>query len=216
MPGRYTGNLADATAELGEPSHLRGVKPARSVWFRFRARRTGRLSIQATSPGCLSPVGVYTGTRLDAVHRVGGSNGTVRFRARRGQTYRVAVDCAASSLGDYELTISDGSIAGKGVKLKVDPGQTVASARSSGLKVDVTTRRKVHVGIELRVSSRTARTLGLGSRVLGRARGTLDYNEGLPANIRLSSAARRALSGVASLSASVRVTLRKSDAPTGS
>ena len=97
VPGRYTGDLADATAELVSRRTGAAVKPARSVWFRFRARRTGRLSIQATSPGCLSPVGVYTGTRLDAVHRGGGSNGTVRFLARRGQTYRVAVDCAAAA-----------------------------------------------------------------------------------------------------------------------
>jgi hypothetical protein len=212
VPGRYTGNLADATAELGEPSHQRGVRPSRSVWFRFTARRSGRLSIQAVSAGCTSPVTVYTGTALDSLHRVGGSTGTFRFRARRGRTYRIAVDCDSPTLGDYELTISDGSIAGKGVALSIDPGQTVRSVRSSGLHVEATARRKVHVRVELVVGAREARRLGV-DRVLGRTRGTLDYNQSLPAVIRLTGKAGRRLDGVASVRAVVRLTLLKTDAP---
>ena len=131
VPGRYSGNLADASAELAEPEHDPGNRASHSVWSRFTARRTGRLSIQATSPDCNTPVAVYTGTRIDALRRVGRSRGTVRFRAKRGRTYRVAVDCGGETFGDYELTISDGSIAGKGVALAVTPGQTVESVRRS-------------------------------------------------------------------------------------
>jgi hypothetical protein len=213
VPGRYTGNLADATAELGERGGFRGSRPQRSVWFRFKVPRAGKLSIQAVGRDCSTPVAVYTGSRLDALHRVGASYGTVRFRARRGRTYRVAVDCLSPSLGDFELTISDGSIAGKGVGLSVDPGQTVQSVRSRGLHINVTTLRKVRVGIAWLVGARAARQMRLRGGVLGRASGTLDYNQGLPAVIRLTAAARRKLAGQDRLSSVVRLTLLKTDAP---
>jgi hypothetical protein len=213
VPGRYQGSLVDATDELGEPNHA-GAKPQRSLWYRFRPNRTGRLSIQASSRGCRPSVSVYTGSQLSTLRRRAGAAGrTLRFQARRGQTYRLAVDCPYPSLEGFELTISDGSIAGKGVSIEPVTGQTVDSIVERGLRTIVKAKRKTTVGIELLVSQATARELGLERRVIGRVRGTLGYRQKLPATIRLTSAARKALADRDSLSASLRVTLLKSSAP---
>jgi hypothetical protein len=214
VPGRYQGSLVDATAELGEPSGD-GGRPQRTLWYRFRAARTGRLSIQASSDGCNPSVTVFTGSKLSTLRRRAGAvnSRTVRFQARRGQTYRLAVDCGWRGPDGFELTISDGSIAGKGVTIEPAAGQTVDSLIARGLRATVKAKRRTKVGIELLVSPTTARELGLGDRVLGSVTGKLDYRQSLPATIRLTSAARRALAGQTSLSAFLRVRLLGSDAP---
>jgi hypothetical protein len=89
----------------------------------------------------------------------------------------------------------------------------VQSLLARGLRLTVGTRREAHVGLELRVSRRTARALGLRSRVLGRARGRLEPGQKLPAAIRVGAAARRALRGEIDLRATLRVTLLESGAP---
>jgi hypothetical protein len=135
------------------------------------------------------------------------------IKARRGRQYRLAVDCGVPRTGDFVLSVSDGSIKGKGVKLAVDPGQSVDGLREDGLRMTVSTKRRVGVGIELQVSRRTARRLGLDSRVLGRMSGAVDYNKALPAVLRVSRAARAALAGEEHLKATVRLEILHSDAP---
>lgn len=213
IPGRYQGNLVDATDELGEPDHA-GAKPQRSLWYRFRAARTGRLSIQASSRGCDPSVTVYTGSKLSSLRRRASASGrTLRFTARRGQTYRLALDCGYRSLDGFELTISDGSIAGKGVTIEPVAGQTVDGVIERGLRTVVQAKRKTTVGIELVISRATARELGIERRVIGSVRGTLGYRQKLPATIRLTGEARKALAGRDSLSAVLRLTLLKTNAP---
>jgi hypothetical protein len=213
IPGRYTDSLADATDELGEPDNA-GGKPQHTLWYRFRPTRTGRLSIQASSPDCGASVTAYTGSSLSSLRKRAGAVGrTLRFQARRGVTYRLAVDCSYNSIQPVELTFSDGSVAGKGVTLDPVAGQTVDSVIERGLRTVVTAKRKTTVRIDLRVSAATARELGLKKRVLGHVSGTLGYRQKLPATIRLTSAARRALGGEESLSAVLRLTLQKTDAP---
>ena len=212
VPSRHAGSLADATGELGEP-RFGAAAQQQTVWYRFRAPRTGRLTVEAASASCAA-VAVYTGTRLDGLRAVAGSGqSTMRFRARRGRMYRVAVFCGYGAGRDYELTISDGSIKGKGVEVALAAGQTVDGIRARGLRAILTTRRRVTVGIDLLVSPSTARRLDLDSRVLGRATGTLDYNEKLPAAVRLTADAKRALEGETGLSATLRLTLLKTKAP---
>ncbi len=167
-PGRATGSLLDATSEVGEPRHG-GVRATSTVWYRFRAARTGELTID-TEAGCAGAA-VYTGSDLSRLRRVDARvTDALRFRARRGRTYRVAVFCYGPG-SDFELTVSDGSIAGKGVEAAVDAGQSVDDLRRRGLAAMVRTRRRVSLDIALVVSRSTARRLGLGDRVLGRRRG---------------------------------------------
>lgn len=208
IPGEYKGNVADATAELGEAERHR-----HSVWYRIKPRRTGSLTLDLDGRRCGgSSMTLYTGSELSSLRRVRSGN-TIRLNAKRGTVYRLVVDCTHPGLGDFVLSLSDGSIKGKGVKLSVDAGQTVESVRANGLRMKVSTRRRVGVGIDLRVSRATARDLGLESRVLGRTTGAVDYGTSLPAVLRLSRAARRALADVEHLTATVRLEILRTDAP---
>lgn len=207
IPGKYRGNAADATAELGEDeSH------SHSLWYRFKPRRTGKLTIDMVRGYCSGGVTLYSGSRLTTLRRIK-SGPPIRLTARRGTVYHLAVDCSIPSLGDFILTLSDGSIKGKGVKLAVDDGQTVDSVRARGLRMTVTAERRVGVGIELKVSRATADRLGLKSRVLGTARGPVNYNRSLPVDLRLTRAARRALANTEHLNATVRLEILRTDAP---
>jgi hypothetical protein len=219
VPGIYRGTVLDATTELGEKTHFRSG-PYRSVWYRFRSTCSCRLTLDTAGSAFDTTLAVYTGSDLPSLTLVANDDddsptqrlgSTVRFEAERGKTYRVAIDSYRSALepsGDYELTISDASIEGKGVTLTVDEGQTVSSVRSAGLRLVAGARRQVPVRIELVVTRRVARRLGLKSRVLGRTGGELDYGQQLRARIGLTPSARTALRGRSRLSATVRLTLR--------
>jgi hypothetical protein len=166
----------------------------------------------------------YTGSDVADLHLIasdddsspsGNLGSTIRFDARRGRTYRIAVDSYGSDpgTGAFKLWLSDGGIKGKGVALAVDPGQSVDSVRSHGLRTTITARRRVPMAVALRVSRATARKLGLHSRLLGRTRGRIDYNQSLHATIRLKRAARRALEDADALRAVVKLTLPRSTSP---
>jgi len=212
----YTGTLAEATAELGEPVHSEYTGPNHTVWFRYRSPRKAHLTVDVNGDDSYNVVAVYTGNDIADLHRVNhdeGTDGIVRFKAVKRRTYRIALDSYADFAEGYTLWLSDGGIKGKGVALAVDPGQSVDSVRSHGLRLSITARRRVPMAVALRVSRATARRLGLHSRLLGRTHGTIDYNQALHATIRVSRAARRALDGADSLRAKVRLTLPKSTAP---
>jgi hypothetical protein len=205
----YSGVFTDATAELGEPT------ANHSVWYRYRSPRNARLTVEASGTEYGTPIAAYTGDDVSDLHKVVGDESVIRFKARRGVTYHIAVDRYEwdTETTDFKLWLSDGGIKGKGVALAVDPGQSVESVRGQGLRMTITARRRVPMAVALRVSRATARRLDLPSRLLGRTRGTIDYNQALHGTIRLSRAARRALDGVDGLRASVRLTLPRSTAP---
>lgn len=94
---------AGATAEPAEPSH--GGRPARrSVWWRWTATSTGRVTLKTCFPGADdgdrdTSLAVYEGRTIEAASRVAESsegcangNAALSFVARRGTLYRVAVD----------------------------------------------------------------------------------------------------------------------------
>jgi hypothetical protein len=216
----YSGSLTEATAELGEPQY-EGMNASHSVWFRYRAPRTGPLTIDTGGSVGQTVLAVFTGGKLSNLHEVGssaftsptGNGAVVRFKGRRHRTYRIVIDTYYDSPKSYKLWLSDGGVKGKGVAMSVDPGQTVDSVRSHGLRVNVSARRRVGAALSLRVSRRTAHRLGLESSVLGRASGPVDYGQSLHGVISLTSAARHALDGVGHLRARLRLTLRGSKAP---
>jgi hypothetical protein len=221
--GEVSGVLAEATAELGEPAHGPNG-PHTTVWFRYRSPRNARLTIDTGGSEMDTLLAAYTGSDVSDLHQVaadddsspsGNLGSTIRFNARRGRTYRIAVDSYGGEPGTgvYKLWLSDGGIKGKGVTLAVDGGQSVDSARDHGLRLTVTARRRVPMAVALRVSRATARRLGLSNRLLGRTRGRIDYGQALHATIRLRRAAREALEDVESLRGVVKLTLPRSTAP---
>jgi hypothetical protein len=204
VPFVHAGNLADATAEFGEDD------ASHSVWYRFRARRTGTHWLETTSR-CATPK-LFSGGSVDEMRAVeprrrGG------YRLRRGRIYHASVDCGAPGYGDYEVRLSDGSIAGDGVELEVVPGQTVDSVRTRGLRLTVSAARAVEMAVQLRVSKTTAAGLGLESRVIGRLKGKLTPNVARPAAVRLTGEARRALEGESAVNATIRLQLPESPLP---
>src|SRR4051812_13950445 len=213
-----SGSLADATVELGEPAG-----PPHTVWFRYRAAHTAQVTVDTGGSGAWTELRAYTGAELAKLEQIAedagssptGSGSTVRFKAKRGHVYRISVgtDYAAPSPTDYKIWLSDGSIKGKGVTMAVDAGQTVDSVRSDGLHLRVQARRRVRVGLALRVSRHVARHLGLRTRVLGRASGPADYGQSLAATVRLSRKAARALDGDGALKARLRLTILGTQAP---
>jgi hypothetical protein len=218
-----SGMLAEATAELGEPAHGSNG-PHTTVWFRYRSPRDARLTIDTGGSEMDTLLAAYTGNDVSDLHPVasdddsspsGNLGSTIRFDARRGRTYRIAVDSYGGEPGTgvFKLWLSDGGIKGKGVALAVDGGQSVRSLRAHGLRMTITSRRRVPMAVALRVSRRTAHRLGLDSRLLGRTRGRIDYNQALHATIRLRHAAREALEAVDGLPGVVRLTLPRSTAP---
>jgi hypothetical protein len=212
----YLGSVREATVELGEPAHY-GAGPYKTVWYRYRATSKSRLTLEADAPDGVI-VAAYTGSDVDALKSVAEGSGTIRFKPHAHRTYRIAVSSWYEEVPEpgheeFKLWLSDGGIKGKGVAFAVDPGQSVDSLRSRGLRMKISARRRVPMAVALRVSRSTARKLGLHSRLLGRTHGTIDYDESLAATIRLSRAARRALADVDSLRAVVKLTLPKSTSP---
>ncbi len=201
--GSHTGNLADATTEFGEEDG------EHTVWYRVRAPRTGRLWVRGS--GC-AQIAVYEGRAIDSLELVE-SGRFLRFDARRGRVYRIAVDCGFPGYGDYGIRVSDGSVAGEGISVAVAPDQTLESVRSRGLRLSVSAQSRARVALELRVSRSLARSLGLRDRVIGRASGRVDGGRSLTAAIRLTRRARRALDGATELEATVRLELPKSTGP---
>ena len=216
IPGEFAGDLLNAT---GEPGEYRNH--SHSVWYPFRPRRTGKLTFDFAVGGYDCKMRLYRGRELRGLElvKVGGSayadgpTEPMRLTVRRGVLYHLALTCEEMERSTYVLTVSDGSIRGKGIKLTVDPNQTVSRVRARGLKMTVAAKRRARVGIEMRVSRRTAQRLRLASRVLGRTERVLDYSDTKRAVIRLTPAARRRLLDVRHLRVTVRLEILRSDAP---
>jgi hypothetical protein len=79
--GLVTGTAAFSAAERGEPLH-------KSVWYAWRAPAAGRLKLTAVS----AQVSVYTGDSVRTLRAVAKLGRSVTFDAKRGTTYRIAVD----------------------------------------------------------------------------------------------------------------------------
>lgn len=223
-PGFYEGTVLEATAELGDRPIL-GHTPRRPVWFRYKSRCTCEHTVDTGGSGFDTVLAVYAGSSLDDLTLLGADDdashlghygANVRFFPKKDTNYYFAVDSYYTDVppeaSKVELTVSDGSIDGKGVTMTVKDGQTVGSLRSSGLKLVASARRAIGVRIELLVTKRTARRLHLDSTLLGKLSGHLEYKRTVSASVSLTSAARRALQGRSSLTATLRLTL-KNNAP---
>ena len=115
--GRIVQSNELATAEAGEPANA-GAPAAQSLWFKFRPRRTGRVRLATEGSSFDTRIGVYRGTAVARLQRVASNDDATRrtvssavvFRARRGLTYRIAVDGIesrnAAGAGDVVLTLA--------------------------------------------------------------------------------------------------------------
>jgi Ca2+-binding RTX toxin-like protein len=105
-----------ATGEAGEPRHQVGAAPAHSVWYRWTAPWTSKVTVDAQVGDvgrnqCFydaTDVAVYTGTSLTALTKVASAHTTdsdgiscvtpyLTFRAKAGTSYSIAIDSQQGS-----------------------------------------------------------------------------------------------------------------------
>ena len=115
LSGSTDGRSADssvlATKETGEPTHA-GSAGGSSVWYRWRAPRTGPVTITTLGSSFDTLLGVYTGPNVNALSAVASSDNTGRtlqskvdFNATTGSVYMVAVDGKAGAAGRVQLAL---------------------------------------------------------------------------------------------------------------
>jgi hypothetical protein len=104
LPIHRTGTNIDATSEAGEPIH-----GGSSVWYRWTATMSGRVTVDTCGSSFNTNLGVYTGTSVNALTTVGGNRDACgpqsmsTFAAQAGTQYHIAVSGDPS--GDIVLTI---------------------------------------------------------------------------------------------------------------
>lgn len=103
IPLRGSTNVVTATSvgaskQPGEPNHA-GNRGGRSIWWSWIAPHSGAVSIATTNSSFDTVLGIYTGSRVDALTLVAQNDdfepllqSLVRFEAVEGTEYAIAVD----------------------------------------------------------------------------------------------------------------------------
>jgi hypothetical protein len=108
LRGVVTGTTFPSALEPGERSHG-GFEGGASVWFRWRAPRTGRFMFHTARSTFDTILAVYTGPGLRGLRLVAanddaaGLTSAVTIAAVRGRTYHVVVDGLGGETGRYRL-----------------------------------------------------------------------------------------------------------------
>ncbi|NHC46483.1 Calx-beta domain-containing protein [Motilibacter aurantiacus] len=108
----WNGDSTGAGLQVGEPIHV-GTAPGASVWFRYTAPTTGRVTL-VTTTAWDSALDVYTGGTLTALKQVASDDDAtfsgqpsksslVSFTVVKGTTYSIALSGASSAQGAYSL-----------------------------------------------------------------------------------------------------------------
>jgi hypothetical protein len=117
LPVSIPGSDVFATVEPGEPHHASNnetdFRPADSVWYSWTAGTSGETRIRVCDSDFSARLGVYTGTTVASLTRVTTTVPLVsfpycslRFDAKAGTTYRIAVGGAGGELeGHFTLDI---------------------------------------------------------------------------------------------------------------
>ena len=106
-----TGTNRDATVEPREPNH-RGTEAVGSVWYQWTAPTSRRIQIETCGSGFDTVIGVYVGSGLDALRAVAsnddecGNRSVVRFNAKAGAIYRIAVAGYTEAEGSFQLKLA--------------------------------------------------------------------------------------------------------------
>ena len=132
------GSTAAATAESGEPAHGPGG-PGRSVWARYVATASGRVTFGTCGSDFDTVLAAYTGASLQTLTKVasdddgGCSADTSRmsFDAVAGETYWIAVDGGSGAGGRYRLSLHTPA------QPPAPPNDAIASASALGSINDV-------------------------------------------------------------------------------
>ena len=105
-----SGSNVGATSELSEPRHA-GQRGGKSVWWSWTAPSSGTLTVATTSSTFDTLLGVYTGSVVGSLARVGSNDdesasvrtSRVSISVVAGTTYRIAVDGYGGVQGTIRL-----------------------------------------------------------------------------------------------------------------
>ena len=105
-----SGSNVGATSEVGEPRHA-GQRGGRSVWWNWTAPSNGTLTIATTTSTFDTLLGIYTGSVVSSLARIGSNDDESRsLRTSRvtisvvaGTIYRIAVDGYQGAQGSIRL-----------------------------------------------------------------------------------------------------------------
>ena len=114
--GRTDGSNVGASKEAGEPDHA-GNRGGASVWWTWTAPAAGEFTFDTRGSDFDTLLAVYGGTRVNGLTEVGSNDdigggmrqSEVRFTARQGRTYQIAVDGYGGKTGHVALNWGSGS-----------------------------------------------------------------------------------------------------------
>ncbi|HEY6887529.1 MAG TPA: PKD domain-containing protein, partial [Solirubrobacter sp.] len=133
------GNTTQATAEAGEPKHA-GQTASHSVWFRYDAPTTKRLTFGTCGSAFDTVLAVYRGASLNALSSVtaddssgcGDGASAVTFDTVAGETYWLALDGVAGASGAFRISLH-------GTSTAAPPGDLRSQALTISTDGDIST-----------------------------------------------------------------------------
>jgi M6 family metalloprotease-like protein len=109
--GKKASSNLGASKERKEPRKIAGKKSGKTVWYKYKAKQSGRLTIDLSRSRFNTLLGVYTGSKVKKLHQVAandnggkGKSSRVTFRIRKGQTYRIAVGGVKNADGSFRIS----------------------------------------------------------------------------------------------------------------
>jgi hypothetical protein len=109
--GKKASSNVGAGTERKEPRKIAGKRSGQTVWYVYKAKRAGRLTVDLSGSKFNTLLGVYTGTKVKKLHKVAaddnggkGKSSRVSFRIRKGQKYRIAVAGVKTADGRFRIS----------------------------------------------------------------------------------------------------------------
>ena len=97
-------------ARRKEPRKIAGKKAGQSVWYVYKSKRAGRLTIDLSGSKFNTVLGVYTGKKITKLHKVAandnagkGRSSRLSFRVAKGTKYRILVAGVKTAEGKFIL-----------------------------------------------------------------------------------------------------------------
>ena len=179
--GTTAGSTVSATREAGEPTHG-GYGGSRSIWYRWTAPAAGTLTLTTQGSSFDTLLGVYTGTTISGLTRLGDNDdtasgvlwSTVTITVTSGTSYAIALDGYGGLSGTTTLNRSFTEVAAPGVPTGVSaiPGNkraTVSWSAPSGGGAVVSYTAKAQPGARTCTSSSGTRTCSITGLTNGTA-----------------------------------------------
>ena len=131
--GKKVSSNAGAGRERKEPRKIAGKKAGQSIWYVYRAKRAGQLTIDLSGSRFNTVLGVFTGAKVKKLHKVAaddnggkGKSSRVSFRVAKGTKYRIVVAGVKQADGKPRATATGTT---DGTPRRAGPGR---SRRSPG------------------------------------------------------------------------------------